>query len=187
MLKALLVDFDGTLVESEHANAAAYAAALGEHGVAVEADAILPGITGRAWGDFLPELLADAPGTDPAAVGRGKRAIYPDFFGLIRPNEALADLLRATRLGSLATGLVTTAAAGSTEAILERFALCGLFDILVCGDHVSRAKPDPEGYHLAARQLGVRPEECMVIEDSETGLAAARAFGGHVLRWTGGA
>lgn len=185
MVKALLVDFDGTLVDSEHANAAAYATALAECGVPADAGAIVSHIAGRAWRDFLPELLAGAAGVDPAEVARRKRALYPSLYGLIRPNEALAGLIRASRKGGLSTALVTTASADSTRAMLARFGFDLLFDTAVFGDDVARAKPDPEGYALAARRLGVTAAECMVIEDSETGMAAARAFGGHVLRWTG--
>ena len=184
MLKALLVDFDGTLVDSEYANAAAYAAALAERGIAAEPAALVPLIGARAWSEFLPRLVAGAPGVDPAEVARRKRSIYPELFDLIRPNLALAGLIRAARQGGLAAALVTTAASASTEAILARFGLRELFDLLICGDHVARPKPDPEAYRLAAERLGVTAEECLVIEDSETGIAAAHAFGGQVLCWT---
>ena len=182
MLKAVLVDLDGTLVDSEHANAAAYAAALAEIGIAVESAELVRIITGRAWRDFLPGLMVGSNAT-PASVAHRKRALYPDHFHLIRVNLAVVDLVRAVRGGGLATALVTTAASVSTQAILARFDLRALFDVLICGDDVACAKPDPEGYWLAARRFGLRAEECMVIEDSDTGMAAALAFGGHVLRW----
>lgn len=182
MLKAVLVDLDGTLVDSGGANAAAYAAALSECGVHVEVPALATRIKGLSWSHFLPELLAGHQDVEPAAVARRKRDIYPAFFDHIRPNRLLVGMLGAMR-GTLATALVTTASTRSAGAILDHFALRELFDVTVFAEHVTRTKPDPEAYHLAARLLGVTPEECLVLEDSEAGITAAQAFGGGVLRW----
>lgn len=183
MLKALLVDMDGTLVHSAGANAAAYAAALAEWGIETDPVRLAPEIDGRSWRDFLPALTATRPDVPAEQVARRKRALYPGFFHLLRPNEALIGLVRSVR-GRLATGLVTTASSVAVEGITERFALADLFDVVVSGDHVTRPKPDPEAYVIAAGMLAVRPDECLVIEDSETGVAAAQAFGGGLLRWS---
>ena len=183
-LRAVLVDLDGTLVESDDANAAAYAEALREFGVPVEAAEVAPRIRGRSWRDFLPELIGAGSDVDPAAVARRKQALYPGHFGLLRLNESLVDMIGGLR-GRFAVGLVTTASRRSAEPLLAHFALDGLFDTMVLGDDVARLKPDPEAYQLAAARLQVAPGECIVIEDSEVGIAAARAFGGHLLRWMG--
>jgi sugar-phosphatase len=52
--------------------------------------------------------------------------------------------------------------------------------VLITAEDVQRGKPDPEGFLLAARRLGVRIEECLVFEDSPAGVAAAKAAGAHV-------
>ncbi len=182
MLKALLVDMDGTLVQSAHANAAAYAMALSECGITVNIDKLAPLIDGRSWRDFLPELTAARSDVIPEQVARRKRVLYPSFFHLLQLNELLAELIRLLH-GKLATALVTTASSMAVGGILERFAIADLFDVIVSGDNVTQAKPHPEGYIRAASQLGLTPEECMLIEDSETGMRAAQAFGGGLLRW----
>lgn len=183
-LRAVLVDLDGTLVESDAANAAAYAEALREFGVPVDAADVAPRIRGRSWRDFLPELIGAESGVDLAAVARRKQALYPGHFGLLRLNASLAEMVGGLR-GRFAIGLVTTASRRSAEPLLAHFALDGLFDTLVFGDDAARLKPDPEAYCLAAARLQVAPEECIVIEDSDVGVAAARAFGGRLLRWMG--
>ena len=183
MLKALLVDFDGTLVETGPANSAAYAKALAEHDIFVDAERIAPLIEGRSWRDFLPGLIGARSDVAADAVARRKRVLYPDFFPLVRLNTPLADLL-ATLHGRLAIGLVTTASSVAVTGITELFGLRTLFDVVVCGDDVTEAKPHPEAYRLAAARLSVTADECLVLEDSETGMAAARAFGAGVLRWT---
>lgn len=184
MLKAVLVDLDGTLVDSDGANAAAYAAALSEWGVAVDVPALATQIKGLSWRGFLPPLLAGNVAVDAAAVARRKQEIYPRFFDRLRLNHLLMDLLRVGRRAR-GTALVTTASRRSGTAILDHFALHDVFDATVFAEDVARLKPDPEAYHVAAAQLGATPAECLVIEDSEVGLAAARAFGGGVLHWTG--
>lgn len=190
MLKAVLSDLDGTLVDSAHANGTAYAQALAQWGIIVDPDWLSSEIGGRSWRDFLPELLATHGGGRPAlhadatpeAIARSKQAIFPNCLHLMRLNERLLDLLNLLR-GQLALGLVTTASSASVEVVLNHFRLTKLFDVVVNGNHVARAKPFPDAYVLAARQLDVTAEECLVIEDSEVGLAAAQAFGAGSFRW----
>ena len=182
MLRAVLVDFDGTLVHTSLANSAAYATALAEVGISVDADRIAPVIEGRSWRDFLPELIGTRADVVAEAVAQRKRALYPQFYSLIRLNSQLVDLLAAVR-GRLAVGLVTTASAAAVEGVTGLFQLGHLFDVVVCGDDVAQAKPHPEAYHLAAARLSVSPDECLVVEDSPVGMAAARAFGSGLLQW----
>ena len=80
------------------------------------------------------------------------------------------------------TALVTTASAANARLILAHHDLARLFDTIVTGDDVRRHKPDPEAYLLAAARLDLRPEDCVILEDSAIGVAAGLAFGGAVLR-----
>ncbi|RYY82899.1 MAG: HAD family hydrolase [Comamonadaceae bacterium] len=59
--------------------------------------------------------------------------------------------------------------------------LQGLFEVVVSGDDVRRSKPEPEGYQLAMARLGVAPEACVAIEDTEIGLRAAASAGVRTL------
>ncbi len=173
---------DGTLVQSAEANAAAYAMALRDYDIIVDVALLAPMIDGRSWRDFLPSLMAPRPDVSPETVARRKRELYPQSFHLLRLNESLTDLVRMLRK-QLATALVTTASSQAVTAIMKEFELADLFDVVVTGDHVTRPKPHPEGYAHAAARLGVSSSECLVIEDSDTGVEAARAFGGGLLRW----
>ena len=76
----------------------------------------------------------------------------------------------------------TTASGANVRAILDHFELASLFDLVVTGDDVAKHKPEPDAYRVAADRLGCAPEECVVIEDSDIGVAAGRAFGAPVLR-----
>ena len=180
--EAVLVDLDGTLVDTSDVNYQAYAAALTEVGVRIERAAFDRQAHGRNWKQFLPAMLADAGiATDPAAIARRKSELYAGLIAQARPNHALIKLLGMLK-PLCRTALVTTASAINAGAVLNTHDLRRLFDVIVTGDDVRRHKPDPEGYVLAARQLGVAPEACLVIEDTDIGVASAHAFGSKVLK-----
>ena len=73
---------------------------------------------------------------------------------------------------------ITSSAVGSSiDRILRRLGLRDSFDLIVDGSEVVHGKPDPEAYLLTARKLGVKPEQCAVIEDSHVGVLAAKRAG----------
>jgi beta-phosphoglucomutase len=65
--------------------------------------------------------------------------------------------------------------------ILRAIGLANAFDAVADGNHISRSKPDPEVFRLAAQRVGVSPEHCLVVEDADAGVEAARAAGMSVL------
>lgn len=178
--RALLVDLDGTLVDTADANFAAYAEALGEVGVAVDRAVFDQVATGRHWCQFLPVLLGDS-GADPAGIAARKQDIYPALAARTRPNHALLDLVVAAR-ATHRLGLVTSASRPSVTAVLAAHGLETLFDTIVTGSDVAEPKPSPEPYLLAAARLGVRPDRCLAVEDSDVGIESARRAGMAVLR-----
>lgn len=182
-IQAYLVDFDGTLADTGMANYLAYATALEEVGILLSREEFDREAFGRNWRDFLPGLLKRNGSTlDPAVIAARKVSIYYGTVRKIRFNEALVALLENRAPGTKAA-LVTSASAANVQAALaSREALGQLFDALITGDDVTRHKPDPEGYRLAAQRLGVLPENCLVFEDSEIGMMAGLAFGALILR-----
>ena len=183
MLQAYLVDFDGTLADTGDANYLAYAAALHEVGVAIDREQFDSQAFGRNWRQFLPVLLKDhACDADPAAVAARKAVHYRAAAANIRFNDALIFLLQH-RGEQTRAALVTSASAANVGAALaSRANLRQLFDAIVTGDDVSRHKPDPQGYEIAAKLLRVEAEHCLVLEDSIPGIEAGMAFGAQVLK-----
>ena len=181
-LAALLVDMDGTLVDTSAANHAAYAAAMQEVGVSVTRDAFDRVAQGRNWRQFLPALLTQAGcGADPAGIAARKAELYPGLLRHTTLNAGLVRLLQGAR-PALRTALVTTASRRNVQAILDHHGLRPLFDAVVTGDDVERHKPAPDAYQLAADRLGVAAGDCLVIEDSDIGVRSGAAFGAPVLR-----
>ncbi len=185
MTRALLVDFDGTLADTRIANYSAYAAALQEVGVAVSRERFDAVAFGKNWREFLPLLMQEAGvSANPADVAQRKATMYREAASAILFNDALVRLLAASA-PEVKLALVTSASRTNLmSALSTRPDVLALFDLIITGDDVEKHKPHPECYFKAAQTLGVAPGDCVVIEDSDVGVAAGQAFGAQVLRIT---
>jgi HAD superfamily hydrolase (TIGR01509 family) len=94
--------------------------------------------------------------------------------------------MRAINAAGLKLGICTTSNERSAQAITGKLLGDIRFDFILAGDVVSKKKPHPEIYQMACERAGVRPEECLVIEDSHIGVSAAKAAGMHVLATVNG-
>ncbi|MEU5363703.1 HAD family hydrolase [Streptomyces sp. NPDC005925] len=169
--QAMLFDNDGTLVSSLRSVERCWTRWAGEYGVTAEAFAAIE-LHGRTAAELAADLLPAA--LVPEAVERIEQLEVEDV-----PNGGV-HLLPGTRdfLDVLPAGrwaVVTSATRRLAEARLGAVGI--LPKTLVAADDVTRGKPDPEPYLLAARLLGVDPADCVVFEDAPAGLRAGRAAG----------
>ncbi len=180
MIKALMVDLDGTLADTADANYRAYAAALAEVGITVGREDFDAEAQGRNWRQFLPVFLGEAREQAPAVAAR-KTSLYGDMLGHVRINHGLVRLIESfASVGPAA--LVTTASRKSVDAILTHHDLARLFQVTITGDEVTHHKPDPQPYLMAAEALAIDPAECLAIEDTDVGAASAASARMAVLR-----
>ncbi|KAB7767680.1 MULTISPECIES: HAD family phosphatase [Xanthomonas] len=180
-MKAILVDLDGTLTDTHAANLAAYKAAIDETGVVYDRP-LLERYVGRlAWKPMLANVLPDLDESRHFAIAQRKREIYAGLLDMVAVNDVLVSFLRMHQ-GKVPIALVTSASRGSVEPLLRAKALDDVFSLVITSDDVERQKPDPEPYARAALSLGVAAADCVVLEDSDVGAAAAKAFGAQVWR-----
>ncbi len=121
-------------------------------------------------------------GSEIAAHGEAKEHLYREMLGP-RLSELLIPGVVAflERHAGVAKGLASNAEPANIKFVLDRAGLRPHFRVVVDGHQVAHAKPAPDIYLRAAELLGARPEDCIIFEDSPTGLAAARGSGARVV------
>ena len=206
MIRAFVFDLDGTLVETEELKALSYARAAADllpdlnEGEVIEAFKDLVGLSRQevAIGLMRRFGLEDAArsrmvgfrvGTPWQAYIQIRLRIYEAL--LADPNIVLAHryphniaLLREVRREGYRTALATQSHREQARRVLDILGLADEFNAVVTRDDVEHGKPDPEMHLLAARELDVRPEECLAIEDSPAGVKAALAAGTEIIAVT---
>jgi HAD superfamily hydrolase (TIGR01509 family) len=180
----ILFDFDGVLADTENVHVAAWERTFDEMGFDVA-----PEDCARAMEEddrvFLATLFAHRGlvGGDVDGWVRRKQALTARMLAdCPRLYTGAADLVRAlaARHG-LRLGVVTTTWRENVDVVLGAAGIVDRFAVVVAKEDVAAVKPDPEAYRLALSRLRLGPEAAVALEDSPTGLAAARAAGIRAL------
>lgn len=174
---ALIFDCDGTLALTADLHFNAFNAALQRQGARLRRD-WYEARKGLDRCGLLAAYAQEHPGTlDTTRVFDDSIALTLELAGTTsRPNPPVAAFARrfhARRPMAVASNAETPV----TRAILAGAGLLELFDVIVTVTEAGRAKPDPAMLFMAAEAMGVAPARCLVLEDSDQGLAAARAGG----------
>lgn len=171
--RAALFDFDGTLAPSLPLWVQAYQASLLQYGIAASEEEVLR----RCFFRNLDVVAADFGGFTAAEfqaqldVGLRQAFAQAELFPLARP------LVEHCRAHGLQTALVTSSRRHLVTDVVERLALGGLFDFVICGDDVSNYKPHPEPVLTTLAALERRPDETIMIGDSYVDVLAGKAAG----------
>ncbi|MFI6486036.1 HAD-IA family hydrolase [Streptomyces sp. NPDC050564] len=174
--RALLLDMDGTLVNSDVVVERCWRRWADRHGL--DGDEVMKVVHGRQGYASMAVLLPDRPmeqnHADNARMLAEETADMDGVVAIPGAAEFLASLARVPH------ALVTSADVALSSARMAAAGL-GLPDVRVTAESVGASKPDPEGFLKGAAELGVPPEECVVFEDSEAGIAAGKAAGMRVV------
>ena len=178
---AVLWDMDGTIVDTERHWIAAAERMLADAGIAAPQNAL-----DRLVGLALPDGARVIRELGGSGSGGALLERWIELATAHTRREGIAwrpgarNLLRTLSNARVPLALVTMSYRDYADEILAALPP-GTFDITVTGDEVSRGKPSPDAYLRAAQLLGVDPADCVAIEDSPVGLAAARAAGAATI------
>ncbi|MEV7198057.1 HAD family phosphatase [Streptomyces sp. NPDC093510] len=175
--EALIMDWDGTMVDSQPLNYRSLAKALRAHAVDLREDWYRERL-GTSVDGLLEELGVSVPLAD--VLERCGELIIRDLASL-RPFETVVGWVERARSRGVACAVASGGGGAVVRAGIAATGLAHLFDTVVTREDVDRGKPAPDLFQEAARRLAVPPHRCLVVEDAEEGLAAARAAGMHAV------
>lgn len=187
MTRAVLIDLDGTLLDTAPDLAAAANATLGELGLReLDADAVRDYV-GKGIAHLMKRCLETTLGRAPEeALFERAQARFAEHYERMngtasRPFPGVVEGLQSLRAQGLKLACVTNKLARFTLPLLQKTSLADRFDCVVTSDLAGARKPNPAVFLHACRQLGVTPAQACVIGDSDNDGAAARAAGCRFL------
>ncbi|MRR55307.1 MAG: HAD family phosphatase [Deltaproteobacteria bacterium] len=195
MLKAVIFDFDGIIVDTEPIHFQAFQSILQPLGLGYSWDEYLEKYIGFDDRDAFREAFSSTGNIlDDVMLGDLINRKAEFFERIVRqgvqPYPGVLDLVKALS-GNLPLGLCSGALRRDIMPILEQFGLQTAFDIIVTADDVQASKPDPESYLLSIKRLtevfqpsNILPQDCIAIEDTPAGILSASGAGLHVIAVT---
>ncbi len=175
-IRGIIFDLDGTLADTMPSHYEAWSIILDRYGLEMSEDRFY------ALGGWPTEkvagLLIGEAGRDIDAVKLSieKESLFAENLHLVKPVEHVTGVAREYR-GNLPLAVATGATREICEQILAHLDIRHWFDAIVSADEVDHHKPNPDVFLEAASRLGVEPKYCLVYEDTDPGLEAARRAG----------
>lgn len=179
--QGVIFDLDGVICFTDQYHYAAWKTVADKLGIEFN-ETINNRLRGVSRMDSLEIILEKYDGelskAEKEALADEKNELYKALLANMSPAD-LTDEVKDTLDALRARGLKLAIGSSSknTKYILERLGLAGYFDAVSDGTNITRSKPDPQVFLMAASFLGLEPEACLVVEDAEAGIAAAVAGG----------
>lgn len=179
MIKALVLDFDGLILDTETPFRESWQEIYAEHGLTVPPEA-WAGLLGSSSDppeayELLEEHLARS--VDRKEIHARRLARELELLETEPVMPGVRELIEEAKSLGLRLAIASSSERDWVVGHLTRLGLLEFFDAIVCSDDVERTKPAPDLYEKALEALGVRPEEAIAFEDSHHGVAAAKAAG----------
>ena len=181
MIRGVIFDLDGVLVTTDEFHYLGWKRLADEEGIPFNR-----GINHRLRGvsrmASLEILLERSPRTysddEKARLAERKNSYYLGHLERLTPKDALPgarEILAELRRRGIRTAVASSSR--NAPAIMSRVALEGAVDAMADGNDITHSKPHPEVFLIAAKRLGLPPQECLVVEDAEAGIEAGRRAG----------
>lgn len=177
-LSAIIFDLNGTILSDEDEYGIAFKKVL--EGLGAKVQEKYPHQSGIGVEENWPRLLKKYRIKTKKTASELASVTQEEYLKLLKRvelREGFLDFIRDLKISGIPCALATSNSWSMTEKILDRFELEGFFDIVTTKEEVDKNKPDPEIFKITADKLQVVPSECIVFEDSQAGIDAAKNAG----------
>jgi beta-phosphoglucomutase len=184
MIRAVVFDMDGVLIEAKEWHYEALNRALGLFGYAISRYDHLTAFDGLPTKRKLQMFSTqhDLPVELHDFINTMKQIYTMEIVcSKCKPSFVHQYALSKLRANGYRLALASNSIRSTIDAMMQRSELRSYLEFIVSNEDISNAKPDPEIYNFAIKKLGVKASECLIVEDNEFGIRAARASGAHVL------
>jgi beta-phosphoglucomutase len=181
MLRGIVFDMDGVIIDSHPVHRRAWKAFLQTAGREVtdaELDFILDG---RKREEILCYFLGELTPSQIADYGARKDEMLLELAEYMHPLRGVVEFLASLSHVGIRIALATSAGRRRAHSTLKELGVARYFDVIVSGDEVVSGKPDPAIYRLVAERLNETPENLLAVEDAVSGVKSARAAGMRCL------
>jgi beta-phosphoglucomutase len=181
VIKACIFDLDGVIVDTAHYHFLAWQRLAGEIGINLteRENERLKGVSRMDSLDIILKLgKVTMSAREKQALADKKNSWFIDFLSRMQPEEifpGVKKLVADLKSAGIKVGLASSSK--NARTVLKLLKIENLFDCFVDGNMISKSKPDPEIFLLAASKLSITPGDCLVFEDAEAGVQAAVAAG----------
>ncbi|MCI6085943.1 HAD family hydrolase [Selenomonas sp.] len=182
--KAFIFDMDGVIIDSEPLHSRVKMETFAHFGLPFDEDE-LDQYMGRTSAAIFSDVLAREHRTDITVqeITNYKHAHYLELAlsGVLQAVPGSLDLIRRLREAGVPLALATSSWRRVVDAVLVQFGLTDTFQSVISGSELPKSKPDPAIYRLSAEALDVSPCDCVVLEDTAAGVAAAKGAGMYCI------
>ena len=180
-IKAVIFDLDGVIVSTDEYHYRAWKQMADDEGIPFgrKINQRLRGVSRMESLNIVLEK-AEKPYSDreKAALAERKNRYYRSLLGNLTPGDLLPGVMQTLeKLKSLGIKIAVGSSSKNAPYILGKIGLDTYFDAVADGNRITKSKPDPEVFLLAAKLLGFTPSDCAVVEDAYAGIEAAKAGG----------
>jgi beta-phosphoglucomutase family hydrolase len=180
---AAIFDMDGTMVDNTPYHFKTWQTLYKKYGIGdLSEETYKTEISGVPIMDTVRSLFPDADEETLKSLVREKEQLYQEIYTpFIAPINGLENLLTELKDGGVKLAMASSASWDDIDFVLSHVKVRQYFDVIIDGNRVSKGKPNPQIFLKAAADLHMRPEDCIVFEDSMAGIKAGNAAGMKVI------
>ncbi len=178
MVKAILFDLDGTIVNTDPIHYQAWKEMLKSYGMEIDEKFYQTKVSGKTNQKILEDILPQLSQEEAEQFADDKEAMFRNLATDLQPLPGFRELIDWTEKHDVKRALVTNAPRLNAEYILKLLGIEDIFPTIVLAEEEIAGKPDPLPYKIGLKRLGVNAEAAIALEDSPSGIRSA--VGAHI-------